>query len=286
MQLMAKKLFYEVCTYNGQLRPGIEIDVQRSITYRGENADFKPFLTIPHKELEQRIKASIAEEKKIYDEMQKALKAWDEHGAQTLLLKKALEYLKTPEVKHTSNEWKQQKDGTWEISNMVYRMTFKIVEHGDEWKLSWELRYTAPGQPQERYYSYYDRGPKKRIEYEGSKKYKTMAGAQKYIQSKFDQYAHYFDTLSPPIPKSVKSLFSVNGQLLQGYFISRPQVAKEEVTVDDLLACLEAGDTVQAVVTAQERKEALPEEAASMSRPNRPTTKKRVHKKARSVPAR
>lgn len=236
-----KKACYEISTYTGQLRAGGEIEVVRTMAYRGENANFKPFLAVPHKELEQRLKESMAAEKKIYDELQKLIGSWEVHGAETLLLEKAIEYLKTEQVKNTSNIWQQNDDGTWEISNLVYRMTFKIVKSGDEWKLSWELQFTAPGKPSVQYYSYYDRGPKKRIEYEGSKKYKTLVGAQNYIQSKFDQYAHYFEVLSPPIPESVKSLFCVNGQLLQGYSVARPEAKNKEVKVDDLLACLDFG---------------------------------------------
>lgn len=280
-----KKPFYEADSY-GSLREGIELSLNRRIRYFGEQADFTPFLTVPHKELEQRQKASMAEEKKIYDELKKALKAWDEHGAQTLLLRKALEYLKTPAVKHTGNEWKQQKDGAWEISNLVYRMTFKIVPHGDEWKLSWELQYTAPGYDSTAYRPYYEKGPKKRIEYEGSKKYKTMAGAQKYVQSKFDQYAHYFDTLSPPVPETDKALFCVNGQLLQGYAVARPEAPKKEVAVDDLLACLEEGDAAQAAQAAQAPKEPPPKEAPAPPRPSRPAARKAGRKKAKSAPAR
>ena len=119
----SKKQFYEVGSYTGDLREGSGICIQRQMTYRGQYADFKPFLNIPQKELEKRLKDSKAEEKKIYDGLQKAAKAWDEHGAQTLLLQKAIEYLKTPEVQHTANQWKQRKDGTWEISNLVYKMT-------------------------------------------------------------------------------------------------------------------------------------------------------------------
>ena len=52
---------------------------------------------------------------------------------------KAIEYLKTPVVEHTGNEWKQRKDGSWEISNLVYKMTFSIVKFRDEWKLSLSL---------------------------------------------------------------------------------------------------------------------------------------------------
>lgn len=239
-----KAPFYEPGYCQSQLSPGSFITVRRELRYIGANADFKPFLTVPIKELEQRLKDSTAEEKKIHNELEKAIKAWDVHGAQTLLLQKAVEYLKAPPVKHTGNEWKQQTDGTWEISNLVYKMTFKIVPFGEEWKLSWELQYTAPGQPPQAYYSSYDRGPKKRIEYEGSKKYKTMAGAQKYVQSKFDQYVSCFETLSPPVPEAAKSLFCVNGQLLQGYTVAQkepevsPEKAKEE-TVAELLEFLE-----------------------------------------------
>lgn len=226
--------------YDGSsLHPGQSITVGRSWRYLGEKADFKPFLGVPIKELEQRLKDSQAEEKKVFETVKKAIVAWDEHGAQTLLLQKAIEYLKTPEVKHTGNEWKKQKDGSWEISNLVYKMTFSIVKVGGEWKLSWEIRYTAPGQYYERSYSpYYDSGPRKRIDHENNKKYKTLDGAQRYMQMKFDQYASYFASVSPPIPKEVKGMFSVNGQLLQGYTIARPVVKEKEVSVADLLKCL------------------------------------------------
>ena len=66
----------------------------------GDRADFKPFLNVPVKDLEKQLKESQAEEKKVFEEMKKAVTAWDEHGAQTLLLQKAIEYLKTPEVTH------------------------------------------------------------------------------------------------------------------------------------------------------------------------------------------
>ena len=167
---MGRKSFYEISSVDGYLREGSYLEVRRQINYRGDRADFKPFLNIPIKDLEKQLKASQAEEKKVFEEMKKAITAWDEHGAQTLLLQKAIEYLKTPEVTHTRNEWQRHKDGSWEISNLVYKMTFNIVKSGDEWKLTWELSYTAPGLSQG--YWGYTRSPRERIEYEGSKKYK------------------------------------------------------------------------------------------------------------------
>ena len=292
---MAKESFYEASTYTGGLRPGYEIEIRRSISYRGEHADFKPFLAVPHQELEQRLKDSMAAEKNIYDELQKAVKAWDEHGAQTLLLQKAIAYLKTAPVKHTSNEWEQRDDGTWEISNLVYRMTFKIVPRGDEWKLMWELQYTAPGYDPNAYHSYYEQGPKPRIVYAGSKKYKTMAGAQKYIQSKFDQYAQCFETLSPPVPESVKSLFCVNGQLLQGYAIGKDapavamspeQVKPDKEAVEALLAFL---DDEEPPGTPPEQTEQPPAPVRQASRPAPKAAhakRPRTSKKSRSAAVR
>lgn len=222
------------------LQHGRSIVVGRSWRYEGEKADFKPFLGVPIKELEQRLKDSQAEEKKVFEAMKKAVEAWDEHGAQTLLLQKAIEYLKVPVVTHTSNEWKKQKDGSWEISNLVYKMIFSITRSGMDWKLVWEVSYMAPGLQVG--YRGYERTPRERIDYEGSKKYKTMDGAQKYVQLKFDQYSNYFRELSPPVPVEAKNLFCVNGQLLQGYKLARPKVKEKEVSVADLLDCLEEGD--------------------------------------------
>ena len=240
-----KQTYYEVENnpWNSGVTAGRSISVQRTIRYHGEKADFGPFLTVPVKELEQRLKASTAEEQKVFDQLQEAAKAWDEHGAQSLLLQKAIEYLKVPAVTHTSNEWKKQKDGSWEISNMVYKMTFSIVKFGDEWKLEWEVSYMAPSLQVG--YRGWERTPRERIDHEGSKKYKTLDGAQNYVQLKFDQYSSYFKQLSPPIPQEAKELFSVNGQLLQGYTLARPEAKKKEITLNELLACLEDGDTPQ-----------------------------------------
>ena len=250
---MGRKNFYEIGPSEGYLREGSYLEVRRQINYRGDKADFKPFLDVPIKDLEKQLKASQAEEKKVFEEMKKAITAWDQHGAQTLLLQKAIEYLRTPEVTHTGNEWKRRKDGSWEISNLVYKMTFQIVRCGNEWKLTWELSYTAPGLSQG--YWGYTRSPRERIEYEGSKKYKTLEGAQRYIQSRFDQYGSCFETLSPPVPAEAKDLFCVNGQLLQGYSLMPPSPQKEPVTLETLLDCLEDGD----LVVAPPEKDAAPE---------------------------
>ena len=92
-----EKNFYEISAGGTMLREGSYLDIQRSLVYRGERADFTPFLNVPLKELEKQLKASKVEEQKIYDQLKEAAEAWDKHGAQTLLLEKAIEYLKVPE---------------------------------------------------------------------------------------------------------------------------------------------------------------------------------------------
>lgn len=251
-----KPKYYELGYDNSGFRSGASIMVGSNLVYRGERADFKPFLAVPIKELEKQLKDSEAAEKKIFEEMKKAIHTWDEHGAKSLLLQKAIEYLKVPEVKHTSNQWKEQKDGTWEISNLTYKMTFSIVKDGQEWKLSWALSYTAPGL-QHGYWGY-SRFPKERIDHESGKKYKSLAGAQKYIQSKFDQFSSFFESLSPPVPVEAKDFFCVNGQLLQGYTMERPKAPAKEVSVADLLDCLENEASPQ-----QEEKSTTPPPPAS-----------------------
>ena len=69
---MAKKSFYEIGSSDGYLREGFYLEVRRQINYRGDRADFKPFLNVPVKDLEKQLKKSQAEEKKVFDEMKKA----------------------------------------------------------------------------------------------------------------------------------------------------------------------------------------------------------------------
>ena len=73
---MAKKSFYEIGPSEGYLREGFYLEVRRQINYRGDRADFKPFLNVPVKDLEKQLKKSQAEEKKVFEEMKKAVTAW------------------------------------------------------------------------------------------------------------------------------------------------------------------------------------------------------------------
>lgn len=49
-------------------------------------------------------KAKVAEQA-IFDDLKERAAAWEEQAGRTLLLDKTLEYVRTPHVQHTANEW-------------------------------------------------------------------------------------------------------------------------------------------------------------------------------------
>ena len=63
-----------------------------------------------------------------------------------MLLERALEYVHTPEVEHTANEWKERENGVWEISNRTYKMRYKIsyADATDIYLVSWGSSITHP----------------------------------------------------------------------------------------------------------------------------------------------
>ena len=113
------------------------------------------------------------------------------------------------------------------------------------------MEYTSPGYKPPTYYSPYDNRPRPRIEREGSKKYKTLEGAQKYIQSKYDEYAYLFMEVSPPIPQEAKMFFCVNGILLPGYTVENPERTPQEVA-DELLNFLDDEDAPSPTAPSQD----------------------------------
>lgn len=282
--MASQQPFYKVSSYTGSLREGQHIEVRRQLLYIGENADFKPFLQISVKELDKRLKASMKAEKKVFDKMQTAIRDWNEFGAETLLLQKAIEYVKTPAVEHTGNEWKKRKDGVWEISNLVYHMAFKIEKRSGEWCLTWGLQYTAPALPKDYSPNSRDGWPKRRLEYENSKKYRTLEGAQKYIQAKFDQYIAFFGELSPPVPEAVKRLFCVSGQLLPGYTLAGPERTEpDQELVDELLNYLEDGEVDKP--SPLQKEQTLPGQKKQMAPPASKSvqrTAKMIHKRVKT----
>ena len=231
-----EKFYYESAFYGDYIKPGEGIKVERKISFDEYRADLAPYVAKSISELTQERAASEALEREIFDKLTALSKEWAVQASQTLIIDKALDYLKIPTIRHTSNQWTVDKNGRHEISNMVYKMTYHISPQTSPvqktpfaWEVSWELSFNV--QPRIGKYLDYTIAEKKK------KRYGSMADAEKYMQGRISTYAHLFTELSPPIPEDSKHLFRVNGHLLPGYTI-----APHKPTPDELLAFVDDQD--------------------------------------------
>ncbi|MFG6351115.1 MAG: hypothetical protein K1W21_05735 [Oscillospiraceae bacterium] len=238
------KPFFSVNAWGDSLTTGATLKIVHSLHYSDYNAS--PFVALladrPVAELQEMLKDSKGAEESIFEKLKAATDEWEAQAAQTLLLEKVLEYVRTPEVSHTSNEWKQIQGGAWEISNRVYQMryVFVPVPQSKAVRVTWGIVYNTPQQPgNPRYANSW--GDSRYIVRQEKKPYDSVEAAQRYIQGRFNLYAHLFTELSPPVPNDCKRMFMVNGHLLPGYTLAPPERTKEEA-VKDLLDCLEDGD--------------------------------------------
>ena len=269
--------FFKVNDWGDALTTGETLKMVHTLWFSEYNASpFMAFLTDkPTEELQEMLKSSEAAEKSIFDKLKAAASEWEAQAAQTLLLEKVLEYVRTPEVSHTSNEWKQIQGGAWEISNRVYQMryVFVPVPQSKAVRVTWGLVYNTPQQPgNPRYANSW--GDSRYIVRQEKKPYDSVEAAQRYIQGRFNLYAHLFTELSPPVPNDCKRMFMVNGHLLPGYTLAPPERTKEEA-VKDLLDCLEDGDVAPAV-SEPEAPPAPKQKDAAPAKPAQPAAKKKT----------
>lgn len=237
-----EKKFYRVNNFCDKLEPGKEIKISRAIDAWAGDYDLSPLIALSEKELTAKQKDSVGLETKAYETLRKSTVAWEERAGQTLLLDRALEYVRTKEVPHTSNKWKHTRAGPWEISNRVYKMWYEVTKdyiNAGAWRVTWSLEYNVPRQPEHGLYTMQYTGDYIKIAGQSGKKYDSMEAAQNYIQGRFDLYANLFQALSPPVPDKEKRMFSVNGHLLPGYTVE----PKRETVVAGLLEFLEDSDT-------------------------------------------
>ena len=155
-----------------------------------------------------------------------------------MILDRAIEYVKTPEVQHSSNRW-EDTDYGW---RRIYQMSYRIREdtaydHKQKkqvpvaWYVSWSVSYNVPRRKDP-----YSSTPSP-LASQDNKRYTDKAAAERYVQGRIAAYAHLFQELSPPLPENHAHLFSVNGQLLPGYTVQPHQPSPQE-----LLDFLEDGD--------------------------------------------
>lgn len=126
---MRKEDFYDVFEYGDRLEPGVELKIEHSITMEYDTPDLTPFTNSDVKELESLRKISAGTEQKIFDSLKEPLSKWERQAALTKLLDRAIQYLKMPEVEHTSNQWMHDdRSDRDKISNRVYQMSVSVYE--------------------------------------------------------------------------------------------------------------------------------------------------------------
>ena len=109
---------YFLNAYQDGITPGQKITIQHNVSFNDWRAapHLAPLVGLTAEEIKQRKEASTTLENELYAKLKQLASEWDEQAAQTMLLERALEYVHTPEVEHTDNEWKKRENGVWEIS--------------------------------------------------------------------------------------------------------------------------------------------------------------------------
>lgn len=221
--------------------PGVELKISAYVYHDKNNPKTAELIAHSMEELKQLEQASITAEKTVIERIEELIEQWHKQAGETVTIRKAMEYLKIGPVEHTANQWTDKEYDTHEISNMVYKMTWRVYER-TEWNRAtqrseikgWELRWSVCFNT---VYNPDDTRAGRQIAGQDSKVFKDKMAMEKYLQGRIAAYAHLFTEISPPIPEGEEGRFSVNGVLLPGY--------AKEVTVDDLLECLDENDTVE-----------------------------------------
>lgn len=227
------------------LKPGVEMEISRHAFEIPRKMDISQLVAMPLEELYRSEQDSVLKEQDIFAKLESASDEWLAQAAETVKYRRALQYLRTPATKHTSNVKSKDQYGRYEISNMVYTMYWYTYENTRydrdlktsvpvSWEISWHLCYNTPQNPDKS-------GPGREIAGQDRKRFKDKAAMEKYMEGRFAAYAHLFTEISPPIPRDEVDRFSVNGVLLPGYTVEAPERTPQE-TADSLLDFLDDED--------------------------------------------
>lgn len=204
---------------NDKLEPADKLRIDRKIYFEQSKADISGLAALPLEKLRAMREESAAEEQAVFERLQQQSKEWEERAGKTLLIDKAIEYARTPEAQHTSNQWEQPDEYRHVMSNMVYRMQYSISENTRydrekqqsipySWTLSWSIYTNSP-----------DGYNGAKIAGQSRKVFGTKEEMEKYLNGRIKAYKNLFTEISPPIPQEYAEHFKVNGLLLPGYSI-------------------------------------------------------------------
>jgi hypothetical protein len=211
--------FYEVYTYGDRLHPGLALKIERSIAFREDKADISHLLATPEETLRRMREESATDEQIVYEKILEKTSEWVIQAAHTLILDQVLGYLRTPPVKHSSNQWEEITHGVHVMSNRVYKMEYSVCQGAqrdhlgqqpvpEAWYLTWHVFTNPPGS-----------GQGIKIAGQNRKCFTGKVEMEKYLAGRIKAYAHLFSEITPPIPRDCARCFRVNGILLPGYTV-------------------------------------------------------------------
>lgn len=193
--------------------------IERSIYFESEKADISALTGLSLAELTRLRQESAAAEQAVFDRLKTEAAAWEQQAGNTRFLEKAIEYVQTPPVKHTSNKW-EKTDYEWQLrSNAVYQMRYHVYENTRydrqaqksvpySWSLTWSVYTNGP-----------NHGQNVKIAGQERKTFSDKAAMEKYLAGRIKAYDRLFTETMPPVPKEYAEPFKVNGLLLPGYAI-------------------------------------------------------------------
>ena len=192
--------------------------IERRIYFEAKDGDIAPYASLPIAQLLSMRSESAAAEQAIFDSLKEQAAAWEEQAGRTLLLDKTLEYVRTPHVQHTANEWQTTEHNRHIRSNRVYQMNYYIYENTRydkeaqksipySWTLTWSVRTNSPSRTQAK------------IAGQDRKVFTDKAAMEKYLNGRIKAYDRLFTEISPPIPQEYADYFKVNGMLMPDYTI-------------------------------------------------------------------
>lgn len=201
--------------------------IERRIYFEAKDGDIAPYASLPIAQLLSMRSESAAAEQAIFDSLKEQAAAWEEQAGKTLLLDKALEYVRTPHVQHTANEWQENEYNRHTRSNRVYQMNYYIYENTRynqeaqksipySWTLTWSVRTNSPSRTQAK------------IAGQDRKVFTDKAAMEKYLNGRIKAYDRLFTEISPPIPQEYADYFKVNGMLMPDYTIEGEEPPQQQ----------------------------------------------------------
>lgn len=124
---MEMKKGYSVYEHD-RLEPADGMRIERKVYFEEKTADISGLTTLPLEQLRALREEYAAAEQAAFAALQQQAAAWEEQAGKTLAIDKAIEYVRTPEVKHTANQWEAADYGK-HISNRVYQMRYRVSEN-------------------------------------------------------------------------------------------------------------------------------------------------------------